>query len=310
MLFALSRRLELCVQSLVRRKIALSFDRTFAELTTMGVGGAIAVTAYPANLGEFVFCVNEVAKASLPSVVIGYGSNVVAWDGDFVGVVVCVGRFCGYSVKGNRLVASAGASAAKIGWELQKRGLRGGEFLCCLPATVGGAVCSNAGCFGGEMQAVVTAVWAISDEKIKKFSAKDCGFGKRTSAFRQLQLPVVQVEARFGAGNAQTVLDKIQSNVRRKRQSQPLGEKSAGSMFFHDRVAVSRLIDEDGLKGLSVGGASVSKKHAGFVLNIDKATAKDIYLLTRQVRERIACRFGVRAKVEPTFVNFPPDLKF
>lgn len=308
MLFSVEKRLKILSERFAAKGIKTSFSQTFSNLTSLRVGGKIALAAYPKNTKQFLFCVEQSTAANLPFVVIGFGSNTLAWDGDFVGVAICTARFDGFSLRGNKLVAFCGASTAKIGWQLQKAGLGNGEFLCCLPATVGGAAVSDAGCFGGCVANVVTAVWTIDGGRMRKFSAKDCKFGKRTSVFRRQNLPVVAVEAQFCPSSADVVAEKIQHDLQTKRQTQPLGEKTAGSALYHECVAVSRLTDICGLKGFRVGGAAVSKKHAGFVVNIDKATAKDIYLLVQRVRRNLLCRFGINAKVELSLVNFPENL--
>ena len=223
----------------------------------------------------------------------------------FDGVVVVTTKMKALRIRGRRACVQAGASTVTVASELKKRGLSGGEFFACLPATIGGAVVTNAGCFGQQVSDVVRSVKVLCNGKIRTWGRKKCNFGKRKSVFSQKNgLTILSVAMIFTRSNSREVGARIDEMRAKKSASQPLNFRSAGSALYHDRVAVSRLLDEAGLKGYTVGGAQVSTKHAGFVINIDKATSKDIYLVMRHMQSTLKRRFGIDAKFEIRLINF------
>ncbi len=289
---------------LIEQGVMVEEFGSFCKLTTLCCGGGIRLVVYPANEKQFVLALNLATRWSIPHVILGYGSNVLASSCFYDGMVICAKKFNHFQVKGDSVTAYAGASTVKMGRELAKLGLSGGEFFCCLPSTVGGAVVGNAGCFSQNTGSVVECVWAMENGKVHKFSAADCHFGYRTSLFKQHNMPVIKVKMRFRQSDARKVKLIIENQMAIKRKTQPLGQKSAGSVLCHPRVAVARLLDVAGLKGYSVGGAAVSKKHAGFAINIDKAAPEDIYLLIMHMQKTLWQRFGVFAESEVRMLNF------
>lgn len=279
-------------------------DLCFSDLTTFGTGGRIAVTVFPHRLRTFVKVVRLLLNRDVPFVILGNGSNVLASDDYFDGVVVCTRCFSHLCTFGRTVRAFSGTSASKIFAVCKQKGLGGGEFLSCLPATIGGAVTMNAGCFGSQMSKVVKRVTALDEfGKIQHFSNKRCNFAYRQSVF-QRGFAVLSVTMRFTRSTPQAVT-KLASEMRAKKSAtQPLEHRSAGSVFYSEKVPASLLIDRLGLKGYTVGGACISKKHAGFVLNIDKATSKDIYLIIHHVRARLRESCGVDVKTEVKLINF------
>ena len=199
-------------------------------------------------------------------------------------------------------------STVTLGSELKRRGLAGGEFLACLPATVGGAVVTNAGCYGQQIKDIVRGVKVLYCGRIRRLSAKKCKFGKRKSVFSLNDgYTILNVNMKFNRSDPNAVSQLIDDMRAKKAATQPLNYRSAGSALYHDKVAVSKLLDKAGLKGYTVGGAQVSTKHAGFVINIDKATSKDLYLIIRHMQQTLRERFGIDAKIEIRLINFTKD---
>ena len=283
-------------------------DKAFSELTTLGCGGKIVITIYPDSCRKLVRCVRLLDKLKVTYCLLGKGSNVLASDDDYDGVVVVTAKLKKFRIAGKYAYADCGVSTVTLANALRHRGLAGGEFLACLPASIGGAVVSNAGCYGQEMKYIVSGVKALYCGKIRHFNARKCAFGKRTSIFAKTDgMVVLSVKLKLRRSDCQAVGALINEMRMKKSATQPLNFRSAGSALYHDKVAVSRLLDEAGLKGYTVGGAQVSTKHAGFVINIDKATGKDIYLIIRHMRHTLRRRYGIDAKTEIRLINFSAE---
>ncbi|MDE7454498.1 MAG: UDP-N-acetylmuramate dehydrogenase [Clostridia bacterium] len=283
-------------------------NKQFCQLTTLGCGGTIKLVAYPTTVKQIVKAIKLLDKLKIKYVVLGKGSNVLASDEPYDGVVIVTSKLDTVKVRGNKVYAQAGVSTIRLGKILQQYGLVGGEFFACLPASVGGAVVCNAGCFGQDVQSVVTKVTVFYKGKVITIPSSKCGYGKRQSIFKNNgDYVVLSAEFKFAKGNKEDIANKIAQMQAIKAQNQPLNYRSAGCVFYHDKVAVSRLIDELGLKGYTVGGAKISSKHAGFVVNVDKATSKDIYLIILHAKNGLYSRYGVVANVEVCLINFTKD---
>ncbi len=286
------------------RNIKMQTDLAFSQLTTIGCGGKIDLVVFPDTISKLVFVAKFLRRHKIKHCFLGRGSNVLASDERYCGVVVVTTKVQGIAFWGNCAEVCCGTSAAALCAELVKKGLHGGEFLGCLPATVGGVVACNAGCFGQSAQNVVQSVVALRKGKIVRLDNKQCAFGKRNSIFKDGNVLVLQVVMRFEKLTPSKVQQIVCDMRQKKQQTQPLGQRSAGCVLYAEGVAVSKLTDLAGLKGFKIGGAQVSEKHAGFVINLDKATSKDIYLLVRHVQNVVQEKFGVKSVAEVSFINF------
>lgn len=293
-----------------KKQIPTDRTKTFAQLTTFGCGGKIAVTLFPTGTKQLIFAAKYLRRHKIKHCFLGRGSNVLAADGDYCGVVVVTTGVKEIFVDGTRVVADCGASAPRLAATLAKNGLSGGEFFGCLPATVGGAVVCNAGCFGQSAASIVQSVIALKKGKLVRLPRNKCEFSVRNSIFKNnADFVVLQVEMQFKKALPSQVQAQIVRMRQKKTETQPLSARSAGCVLFNEKVSVSRLVDLAGLKGFKLGGAQVSEKHAGFVINLDKATSKDIYLLIRYVKNTLREKFGINAKTEVCFVNFDGENK-
>lgn len=288
-------------------KVSFRTDMSFAQLTTVGTGGKVRVAFFPNDMRKLVRTLRALNKLRVPFVVLGRGSNVLASDKFFDGAAVVTTRLNKFTLRKNRVTAQCGASAAAIAKALADKGLSGGEFLACLPATAGGATAGNAGCFGEDVSRVFVKAKALCDGKIRTVKREACRFAKRDSVFKRKNWTVLSVTMEFEPSSPSAVRKTIAEMRQKKARTQPLNAKSAGCVLFHENASVSRLIDEAGFKGYRVGGAQVSPKHAGFVLNIDKATSSDIYLIIRRLQKALQTNFGICAKTEVRLVNFGDD---
>ena len=296
------------ISKMKKYSVQTCLDKRFAELTTFGSGGKIKVTIYPDTVRKLVKVIRLLDRLQVEYYLLGKGSNVLASDDDFDGVVVVTTKLTKISAHGVKIFALAGASTLNLYKELEKRGLTGGEFLSCLPATVGGATVTNAGCFGQEMKDIVRGVTVLHNGKTRRLTAKKCKLSRRNSLFKQNpDYTLLAVRLKFRQSTREEVKQKSQQMRKRKSDTQPLNYRSAGCVLYHDNVSISRLTDRAGLKGYTVGGAQVSTKHAGFILNVDKASSKDIYLVMRHVERTVWERYGIVAKREICLVNFTKD---
>lgn len=284
--------------------VACKTDVTFQKLTTLGTGGKIALTVYPQDVRQLVWVARLLKRRKTPHVFVGNGSNILAGDSAYGGVAVVTKGVCKVVTDGQYVTACCGANTVSVAAELIKQGLTGGEFLGCIPATVGGAVVCNAGCFNQCAAQIVESVEVLYKGRVRRIPVEQCKFGKRTSLFKNnADYLVLSATFRFPRASSAQVRQTLSDMRKKKAETQPLGVKSAGCVLYDEKVAVSKLIDQAGLKGFTIGGAQVSKKHAGFVINLDKATSTDIYLLIEFVKNTLREKFGVVPQTELCFVN-------
>lgn len=272
---------------------------TFTQLTTIGCGGNIALTVYPISTEQLAYTVKVVRQFDVPYAVLGRGSNVLASESDFWGVVIVTTRMTEIHNGVGEIKALCGTPTVALARLLADNSCGDGEFLHCLPATVGGAAVMNAGCFGQNMAGIVSEVTYIDDKgNLRTTDGKDCDFGYRNSIFKQnADMIVAEVTIKKRAVRYD-VATKCKEMFEQKRATQPLSEKSFGCAFYSKDFAASRLIDLAGLKGLTIGGAKVSEKHAGFVINVDKAKSQDIYLLLTYIKDAVRQKFRCQLNTE------------
>ncbi len=295
------------LQQKLSKKVALYTNKTFAQLTTIGCGGKIALVAYPSTVRQLKLCIKLAQKHQVKYLVLGRGSNFLASDDDFCGLVICTSKLNKVRRFATMVWCQCGANTARVATFCAKKGLSGVEFWYCLPASVGGAVAMNAGCFGNETANVVKEVHYLDGTKIKRAKTGKCKFCRRNSIFKNSNLVVLGAKLKLRRSKAQDVVATCKQLMERKRATQPLGQRSFGSAFFNSSGTASRLIDQAGLKNCQIGGAKVSNVHAGFVINIDKATSFDIYLLLLHIKEQVYLQFGEDLELEVQTTGFDDD---
>ena len=273
--------------------------------TSFAIGGPAAVLVQPENAGELAACLAVCAEAGQTPVILGSGTNVLAPDEGLDRVVIRTRGLEQVTVTGDGLIrADCGLSLARLAKFAWDRGLAGLEFAQGIPGTVGGGVLMNAGAYGGEMAQVCTAVRFLGmDGSTRVFRGPDLGFGYRGSVFQSLDGVIVSAEFRLEPGDPREIKARMDDLAARRRASQPLELPSAGSTFKRPATGyAAAMIDQAGCKGLRVGGAAVSEKHAGFVVNLGGATAGDVRELMAQVQRRVFDRFGVELEPEVRFL--------
>jgi UDP-N-acetylmuramate dehydrogenase len=295
------------IGSEIQRRIGVktSRDEPLARFTTMRVGGPADLFAVAHNAFELRGLVKFARTRGLPHLVLGRGSNAVISDRGVRGLVI-QDRAEGAEIRDRRLIAEAGLPMARAATVTQGAGLSGLEFGLAIPGTVGGAVWANAGAHESDVAAVLeSAAVLLADGSERTLPLDDLGLGYRKSRFKADPAEIV-LSATFQLEPASAEQIKLRlDDIRRWRQAhQPLGLPSAGSVFRNpEGRSAGSLIDETGLKGLSVGGATVSEKHANFIVNDRRGTAADVRLLGERVQAEVGRRFDVDLEFEIVFLG-------
>ena len=286
--------------------LELRRDEPMAAHTTFRVGGPAALMALPKTVGEARTVLKAADGLGITPFFLGSGSNLLVSDaGTDRFVVKFTDAFEQVREVDRRLTAGSGVPLSRLSNAALGRGLTGLEFAQGIPGSVGGGAYMNAGAYGGEMGQVVSSVTAMGpDGTVRELTGEECGFGYRKSVFSDNRMLILKVSFALEQGDPAEIKAKMDDLAARRREKQPLEWPSAGSTFKRPApvdgqpVYAAALIDGCGLKGLTVGGAQVSEKHAGFVINKGGATCKDIIKLMAQVRERVFKETGVTLEPE------------
>ncbi len=275
-------------------------DAEMRQYTTLKLGGKADWLAFPRSTGEIAAMFAEAAEAGIPVTVIGRGSNLLVLDGGIRGLVIRIEKnMRGVRREGNRLTAQAGAMLGSVAAAAAEAGLSGLEFASGIPGTVGGGMTMNAGAYGGELADVTIRTDGIlPDGTPVSLSREEMRFGYRTSAVKALNLIVTEAAFELQPGNPEEIRAKMSELNARRAEKQPLDVPSAGSTFKRpEGYYAAALIDQCGLKGYCVGGAQVSLKHAGFLVNTG-SSSRDYLELMRTVQRIVLERAGVQLEPE------------
>ena len=283
----------------------LLYNEPMSRHTTFRVGGPADVMAFPES-AEQLCAVLEAAKVcGVPVLVMGNGSNMIVRDGGIRGLVVVLGeRFAKIDVNGTEIIAQAGASLARVAATAQAAGLTGLEFSSGIPGTLGGGCAMNAGAYGGQLSDVLVDARVYLNGEIRTLTLEEMQMGYRSTL--PLREGGIVLEARFALkeDDGEAIMARMKDLNARRRDKQPLNFPSAGSTFKRpEGYFAGALIEQAGLKGASVGGAQVSEKHAGFIVNTGNATAKDITDLIAHVQRVVLEKFGVRLETEVRIIG-------
>lgn len=293
------------IQSLVQENFAperIIPSAPMARYTTFRVGGFADVLVNIASPAEIPVVLRAAKNAGVPVTLIGNGSNLLVRDGGIRGLVIRIAGDCSaLRREGDAIHAQAGATMGACAQLALSEGLSGMAELAGIPGTLGGGVIMNAGAYGNELAQIVTCVEAVSVASGKPviFEGPDLGFSYRHSAMMDAGVIVTGVTLQLTPGDPAIIRARMEECARARREKQPLNYPSAGSTFKRPAgYFAAKLIDDCGLRGLRVGDAQVSEKHAGFVVNLGKATASDILILMEQVKTRVLEETGVTLEPE------------
>jgi len=281
-------------------------DEPLAKHTSFKIGGPADFYIMPSDEADLLNLLNLCRSAELPRFVIGRGTNLLVSDAGFRGVVIDLSRACcNFRIKDSVVIAGAGILIEDLIIRSMASELSGGEKLSGIPGSIGGAVILNAGAFGSEVKDILAAVKLVdADNKIKNVSRD-----RIVMSYRQTDIApdAIVLEASFNLQpGIRSEIEKIRREILAcRRAKQPLSLPSAGSVFKRPPGDYAgRLIEEAGLKGLRVGAAMVSEKHANFIVNCGTASASDVYRLITEIQEIILKRFGVSLEPEVRLLGF------
>lgn len=286
--------------------LELRRDEPMARHTTFKVGGPATLMALPGTEEELLVTVRTALEEGITPLFVGNGSNLLVDDAGLDALVVKTApRVSRVEVRENTLRAGAGIFLAQLASEAADHGLTGLEFAHGIPGSLGGAVVMNAGAYGGELCQVISQVRALDSRgQVRELAGDACDFSYRHSRFSAGGWLILSATVELASGDPAAIRGRMEELMARRKAKQPLEYPSAGSTFKRpEGHFAAALIEGCGLKGLTVGGAQVSEKHAGFVINIGSATCRDILDLMDQVRERVFRETGVELEPEVKYVR-------
>lgn len=288
-------------------KDRIRYNEPMSKHTTMRVGGPVDIMVLPNTIEEIIDVINYAKENNIPIKVIGNGSNMLVSDLGIEGIVVKLTcNMSNVNICEETVTCTAGASMPKTAVIAKQNSLTGFEFACGIPGTIGGGVKMNAGAYGGQISdALVSCKYLDEDLNLKEIENKDMNYSYRHSIFIDNPNYIV-LEAKFklSKGNIEEIESKMQENNTSRKTKQPYEYPSAGSVFRRpEGYFVGKLVQDSGLRGATVGGAQVSEKHTGFIINKDNATCQDIINLIKLVQVTVKEKFGVELKTEVEFVG-------
>ena len=283
--------------------INLSTDEPMSKHTSFKVGGPATLFCELKTTNVIEKAIGKARELGIEPVILGNGSNLLVDDAGIPGAVYKIVNNNWY-LNDNIIVADAGLTLAKVTTTARRTGLTGFEFAAGIPGTIGGAVYMNAGAYDGEMSKIVKNVKYLNrDGLMGTLSGEDLEFGYRESYFKNNpDCVILSATIELGYGDPDAIKEKMDEFSRRRREKQPVEYPSAGSVFKRPKgYFAGALIEQSGLKGYTVGGAQVSEKHAGFIVNRGGATCSDVRKIVDHIKETVLKDHGVELECEVLF---------
>ena len=277
-----------------------------SDISSIKIGGPADVVAYPKTERELISVVDFLKSSSVPYKITGKMTNILASDEGFRGVIVSTKLFSGIEFSGNLALVKPGTLVNSLLFSAAKENLGGLEDLFGIPGTLGGLLHNNGGAGNFDLSKAIlyARVYSPSEKKILLLDNSDLVLSYRNSIFTTKDYIALSLAIAFVPKTYSEVMHKIRLAVDRRKLSQPLAFPSLGSVFKREEgIAVSKLIDESGLKGYKIGSAQISKKHAGFIINRGKATAREVLELIEFIKKEIEKKYGFLPKEEIEFLG-------
>lgn len=273
----------------------IQLNANMSEHIYFKVGGPADILLKPNNAEQVKKSISVCKENNIPFYVIGNGSNILVRDGGIRGVVIELSNINDITVEGNKITAECGALLKDVSISAAKESLTGFEFACGIPGSVGGAVFMNAGAYDGEISFVIESAEVLNEnQEIITLNKDELDLGYRQSIVMQKGYIVISATFALTKGDQEKIDNRISELTTRREDRQPLEYPSAGSTFKRpEGHFAGKLIQDAGLKGFTVGGACVSEKHAGFVINKNNGTAKDVLDVIKHVQEEVKKQFDV-----------------
>lgn len=281
-------------------------DEPMSSHTTFRIGGPADYFLIPETVEQVGRIMEICREESLPYFILGNGSNLLVGDGGYRGVIIQLYRnMSDVRAEGNVIRAQAGALLSAVAAAARNSSLTGFEFAGGIPGTVGGAVVMNAGAYGGEMKDVLIEATVLTDKgEIRTLSVEELQLGYRTSIVKTAGYIVLEAKFRLEEGDQAKIRETMKELTLKRTSKQPLEFPSAGSTFKRpEGYFAGKLVMDCGLAGYQVGGAQVSAKHCGFVINTGGATARDVRTLMKDVQDKVFEKYGVKLEPEVKFLG-------
>ncbi len=281
-------------------------DEPMSRHTSFRIGGPAKRMAVPGKREQIVLLLGFLEELGLFPILLGNGTNLLVADQGLDAVVIKTGELSELRLEGDDVVvADAGVSLARLGMFAWKNGLTGVEFAHGIPGSLGGGVVMNAGAYGGELKDVITEVTAVFPDGVKTLRGEELGFSYRHSIFSECSEAVVLgAKLKLARGDAAQIKARMDELAAKRKASQPLEFPSAGSTFKRPAGHFAgALIETNGLKGKRIGGAEVSQKHAGFIINVENATCADVLSLIEHVQKTVFDASGVMLEPEVKIIG-------
>ena len=274
-------------------------NELMSKHTTFKIGGPADLLINVKNIEELKYILDTAKKNNINCFVIGNGSNLLVKDKGIRGIVINL-EMNEIKVLGNKIEAESGALISRVSMIAKENNLSGLEFAYAIPGTVGGAVYMNAGAYGGEMRDIVESTTYLNENlEVKTINNEEHGFNYRKSIFETNKGIILNTTLSLKSDDAKKIEEKMQKNLNSRKEKQPLEFANAGSTFKRGKNFITaKLIEDAGLKGKKIGGAMVSTKHSGFIINTGNATAKDILELAEHVKQTIKEKFDKQIELE------------
>ncbi len=279
------------------------YNEPMSNHTTMKVGGPADCLVEPSSIDEIINILDYVKNNNIKYYIIGNGSNLLVKDEGIEGVVIKItNSFSNIELDGKNIKVDAGCSVPKLAQFAKQNSLSGLEFACGIPGSVGGAVRMNAGAYGGEFINIIEKVGYIDENgKICEVDNAKCEFSYRHSMFvEHPEYVIVYAKIKLEKGNVDDISEIMEKNMTARKEKQPLEYPNFGSVFKRppEGYFVGKMVDECNLKGYTIGGAQVSTKHSGFIINTGDATCKDVLDLIEYVKNKVYNKFDIMLQEE------------
>ena len=280
-------------------------NEPLSNYTYTETGGPADLLFFPASVDEVKAVIHWVKKQELPLTILGNASNLIVRDGGIRGVTVILTELNNIEKNGSRLIVEAGAPIIEVSQKALEYELTGLEFACGIPGSTGGAVYMNAGAYEGEVKDVIETVTILTlDGRVIEAQNDEMEFTYRNSKLQKTDDIVLDVTFALKSGNPEKIKERMDELTFLRTSKQPLEYPSCGSVFKRPiGHFTGKLIQDAGLQGLTWGGAQISTKHAGFIVNIDKATATDYVELIHHIQEVILDQFDVQLETEVRIIG-------
>lgn len=280
----------------------VKFNEPMKKYTTMKVGGPCDAIVFPENIDEIKEVIKFCKTENMKYYVIGNGSNLLVRDEGIHAIIIKIGnKFSKISVEKDVVTVLAGATMPLVSQYAKNNSLSGFEFACGIPGTIGGGIKMNAGAYGSEISDVLeTVTFMDENQNIKTIKNKECDFGYRKSIFiNNPNYIILSATFKFKHDEKEKIEEKMKVNSEARREKQPLEYPNFGSVFKRpEGYFVGKLVSDSGLRGYTIGGAQVSKKHTGFIVNIGNATCKDVIDLIKYIQDTVYNKFNVKLTPE------------